>query len=153
MSPRQRRIQRILEHRQKELDDRAGVLAAVRAREAAAVAEADAADTAARDAADARRKLAETGSDVLGFLEAEEWLVSTARRAERAWAFVASLRREVEKAQAVVIQARTKLKQAEQLAARVALTERRLDDRRERRRDDEASARIAQRKAAVARKQ
>jgi flagellar export protein FliJ len=150
MSPRQRRIQRILDHRQKELDERAGVLAAVRAKETAAVREADAADARAREAADARRKLALTGADVLSFLEAEEWLVSTARRAERAWALVVGVRREVEKAQAVVVQARTKLKQAEQLAARVALGERRLADRRERRRDDETAARIAQRKAAVA---
>jgi hypothetical protein len=121
----------------------------VRAREAAAVADAEATDAIARAARDARRKLAETGSDVLGFLEAEEWLVSTARRAERAWALVAAVRREVEKAQAVVVQARTKLKQAEQLAARVALAERKLDDRRERRRDDEAAARIAHRAAAA----
>jgi hypothetical protein len=149
MSPRARRIARILEHRQKELDERAGVLAAVRAREAAAVAEAEATDALASAARDARRKLAETGSDVLSFLEAEEWLVSTARRAERAWAFVAAVRREVEKAQAVVVQARTKLKQAEQLAARVALAERKLDDRRERRRDDEAAARIAHRAASA----
>jgi hypothetical protein len=153
MSPRARRIARILEHRQKELDERAGLLTAARVKEAAAVAEADAADARVREAAEARRKLAETGADVLSFLDAEEWLVSTARRAERAWAFVVGVRREVEKAQAVVVQARTKLKQAEQLAARVALSERKLDDRRERRRDDEAAARIAQRKAAVARNQ
>jgi len=153
MSPRQRRIQRILEHRQKELDERAGVLAAVRMKEAAAVADADAADVRAREAATARRALAEKGADVLSFIEAEEWLVATARRAERAWAFVVGIRREVEKAQAVVVQARTKLKQAEQLAARVALSERKLDERRERRRDDEAAARITQRKAAVARNQ
>src|ERR1041385_8766723 len=110
MTPRRRRIERILEHRQKELDERAAALAAVRAKEAVALAEAEAADTRAREAAEARRKLAETGSDVLGFLEAGEWLVSTSRRAERAWAFVAGIRREVEKAQAVVVQARTKLK-------------------------------------------
>jgi len=149
MSPRARRIARILEHRQKELDERAGTLAAVRAREAAAVAEAEATDALARAATDARRKLAETGADVLTFLEAEEWLVSTTRRAERAWALVAAVRREVEKAQAIVVQARTKLKQAELLAARVALAERKLDDRRERRRDDEASARIAHRAASA----
>jgi flagellar export protein FliJ len=147
MSPRARRIQRILEHRQKELDERAGALAAVRAREAAAVAEAEATDALAQAATDARRKLAETGSDVFSFLEAEEWLVSTTRRAERAWASVAAVRHEVEKAQAIVLQARTKLKQAEHLAARVALGERKLEDRRERRRDDEASARIAHRAA------
>ena len=150
MSPRRRRIQKILEHRQKELDDRAVVLTAARAKEAVAVREAEASDEAARGAADAKRKLGEKGAGILDFIEAEEWLRTTARRAERAWVAVARIRTEVSAAQTQVVAARTKLKQAEQLAARVELTERRQTDRRERRRDDEAAARIAQRKAAMA---
>jgi hypothetical protein len=147
MTPRRRRIERILEHRRKELDDASAVLSAVRAREAAAKAESDTADNAAKDAAEARRRLADKGSGVTEFIEAEEWLYATSRRAEREYQALLGVRREVEKVQAVVAEARTKLKQAEQLAARVDLQEKKLADRRERRRDDEAAARIAQRGA------
>ena len=150
MTPRRRRIQKILEHRQKELDDRAVVLTAARAKEAVVVREAEAADETARAAADAKRKLGEKGAGILDFVEAEEWLRTTARRAERAWVVVARIRTEVSAAQTEVVAARTKLKQAEQLGARVDLVERRQADKKERRRDDEAAARIAQRKAAVA---
>src|SRR5260221_6315967 len=94
MSPRRRRIERILEHRRKELDERAVTLAAARAREAAAIAEAEAAQTRARAAQEARRQLAQQGSDVMSFIEAEDWLATTARHAERAWASAASLRNE-----------------------------------------------------------
>ncbi len=146
MTPRRRRIERILDHRKKELDDASAVMAAVRAREAVAAAEADAADACTKEAAEARRKLAEKGSGVMEFIEAEEWLYSTARRAERSWAILSNIRGEVEKVQVVVAQARTKVKQAEQIAARVELVEKKLADRRERRRDDEAGARIAQRR-------
>jgi hypothetical protein len=147
MTPRRRRIERILEHRRKELDDASAVLSAVRAREAAAKAESDTADNGAKDAAEARRRLADKGSGVTEFIEAEEWLYATSRRAEREYQALLGVRREVEKVQAVVAEARTKLKQAEQLAARVDLQEKKLADRRERRRDDEAAARIAQRGA------
>lgn len=150
MSPRRRRIERILEHRKKELDDVIAVLAAVKAREAAAVAEADAADARLAEATDARRRLAEKGSGVTEFIEAEEWLYSSTRRRDRAFTAVVAVRREVAKVQAAVAEARTKLKQAEQLATRVELSEKKIADRRERRRDDEAAARIAQRNAAVA---
>jgi hypothetical protein len=150
MSARLRRIERIVAHRQKELDDEVGALAAVRAREASAVALADAAREAARGAEDARRKLAEHGCDVLTFIEAEEWLATTAQRAQRAWLVVLQIRREIDAAQAVVLEAKMKLKQAEQLSERVTRAERLVEDRRERRRDDEHAARITQRKAAVA---
>jgi hypothetical protein len=149
MTPRRRRIERILEHRQKELDEASAVLSAVRAREAAAAAEAEATDERAKEAAEARRRLADKGSGVTEFIEAEEWLYATSRRAERAYTVLLGVRREVEKVQAVVAAARTKLKQAEQLAARIALQEKKLDDRRERRRDDEAAARIAHRAAGM----
>jgi hypothetical protein len=150
MTPRRRRIERILDHRKKELDDVVAVLAAVKAREAAAVAEAEAADERLSEATEARRQLAEKGSGVTDFIEAEEWLYSSARRRERAWAAVVAVRREVGKVQLAVAEARTKLKQAEQLATRVELSEKKITDRRERRRDDEDAARIAQRNAAVA---
>jgi flagellar export protein FliJ len=150
VTPRRRRIQKILEHRQKELDDKAVVLNAVRAKEAVAVKEAEAAAETAREATEAKRALSEKGAGILDFIEAEEWLRTTARRAERAWSAVARIRKEVSAAQEQVIAARTKLKQAEQLAARVELTERRQADKKERRRDDEAAARIAQRKAFMA---
>lgn len=149
MTPRRRRIERILDHRKKELDDVIAVLSAVKAREAAAVAEADAADERLTEATNARRELAAKGSGVTDFIEAEEWLYSTTKRRERAWAAVTAARREVAKVQLAVAEARTKLKQAEQLATRVELSEKKVADRRERRRDDEAAARIAQRNAAV----
>jgi hypothetical protein len=150
MTPRRRRIERILDHRKKELDDVIAVLSAVKAREASAVAEADAADARLTEATNARRELAAKGSGVTEFIEAEEWLYSTTKRRDRAWSAVTAARREVAKVQLAVAEARTKLKQAEQLATRVELSEKKLADRRERRRDDEAAARIAQRNAAMA---
>jgi hypothetical protein len=150
MTPRRRRIGRILDHRQKELDGRVGALVEVRAREARAVAEAEAADQQARAAEASRRELAERGSDAATFLEAEEWLSTTARRAHRAWSGVLAIREEIVAVQATVLEARMKLKQAEQLASRVAAAERLVDERRERRRDDEDAARIAQRRTGVA---
>jgi hypothetical protein len=150
MSPRRRRIARILDHRQKELDARVAALAEVRAREARALAEAEAAALLAREAEASRRELAERGSDARTFLEAEDWLSTTARRAQRSWAGVIAVREEVAAVQTTVLDARMKLKQAEQLASRVAAAERLVEERRERRRDDEDAARIAQRRAAVA---
>jgi hypothetical protein len=147
MTPRRRRIERILDHRKKELDDVIAVLSAVKAREAAAMAEAEAAEARLAEATDARRELASRGAGVTEFIEAEEWLYSTSKRRERAWVAVTAARREVEKVQLAVAAARTKLKQAEQLATRVELSEKKIADRRERRRDDEAAARIAQRNA------
>ncbi|HEX4335182.1 MAG TPA: hypothetical protein VH062_04670 [Polyangiaceae bacterium] len=149
MTPRRRRIERILEHRKKELDEAAAVLSAVRVREAAAKAESEDAEQRAKDAAESRRRLADKGSGVMEFIEAEEWLYATSRRAERAYQALLAVQREVEKVQVVVAEARTRMKQAEQLATRVDLQEKKVADRRERRRDDEAAARIAQRAAAV----
>ena len=150
MSPRLRRIERIVAHRQKELDEKIGALAEVRAREALAVTQADEARATAQEAEGARRKLAEHGCDVLTFIEAEDWLATTAQRAQRAWLLVLQIRREIEGVQATVMAARMKLKQAEQLGERVTQAERKVEDRKERRRDDEHAARIAQRRAAVA---
>ena len=56
------------------------------------------------------------------------------------------------KVQQTVFAAKMKLKQAEQLQTRVTLSEQKLQDRKERRRDDEDAARIAQRRVSGARK-
>jgi len=149
MSPRQRRIEKILTHRKQELDNRVAALIEAKQREAAALAVANAARVEVRAAQAARRELSERGSNVQAFIEAEDWLSTTAIRAQRAWHVVMTLREEVSRVQATVLEARMKLRQAEHLSARVVASERKAEDRRERRRDDEDAARIAQRRTSA----
>jgi hypothetical protein len=150
MSPRQKRIEKIVAHRQKELDGIVGQLAAQKARELAAQRTAEAADEATRQAEVRRRELGQSGTDAMTFLEAGDWLDTASRHAMLAWAEVRNQRQATAKIQQLVISAKMKLKQAEHLSSRVALAERRVVERKERRRDDEDAARIAQRRSAGA---
>jgi hypothetical protein len=150
MNPRLRRIGRILEHRQKELDDRVAALSEVKGREARARTEADLARARQAAAETSRRELAARGSDAQSFMEAEEWLATATTRSHMAWAEVLKLRQEVSAVQATVMVAKMKLRQAEQLSARVTAVERKVADQKERKRDDEVAARIAQRRTSVA---
>jgi hypothetical protein len=152
LSPRRRRIEKIVQHRQKELDERVAELATQKAKEAAAVARFEAADRAVKEAEVRRRELGEQGSDAQTFLEAGEWLAASAREATRQWAHVRRERDISAKVQQTVVAAKMKMKQAEHLATRVATSEQKLAERKERRRDDEDAARIAQRRAAGTRK-
>jgi chromosome segregation ATPase len=150
MTPRRRRIERILEHRRKELSATVLELSEANGRLARATAEAEARDEAVRAASDARRRLFEGPSDALTFLELEEWLHTTTLQAQQAWARVAVLRSEVAAVQARVMAVRMKVRQVEQVAARIDAAERQAESRKERRRDDEDAARIAQRRGAMA---
>lgn len=151
LSPRRRRIEKIVAHRQKELDERVGELAAQKAKEAAAAAKAEETDRAVREASDRCRALAEQGGGAQTFLEAGEWLDSISREAVRAWARVRMEQAVTTRAQQAVFATKMKLKQAEQLQTRVTVSEQRQEERKERRRDDEDAARIAQRRAMGAR--
>jgi len=152
LSPRRRRIEKIVLHRQKELDERVGELAAQKAKEAAATAKAEETDRAVTEASNRCRALAEEGGGAQAFLEAGEWLDAISREAVRAWARVRMEAAATARVQQTVFAAKMKLKQAEQLQTRVTVSEQRIQDRKERRRDDEDAARIAQRRVAGARK-
>src|ERR1043165_4988079 len=85
VSPRRRRIEKIVVYRQKELDERVGELAAQKAKEAAATARAEETDRAVKEASDRCRALGEQGGGAQAFLEAGEWLDAISREAVRAW--------------------------------------------------------------------
>jgi hypothetical protein len=149
LSPRRRRIEKIVQHRQKELDERVQALAAQKAKEAAAVARAEVADLAVKEAELRRRELGEKGSDAQTFLEAGEWLDASSREAVRQWVRVRMEKEQTARVQQTVVVTKMKMKQAEHLSTRVATSEQKLAERKERRRDDEDAARIAQQRRAA----
>jgi len=150
MTPRRRRIDRILVHRRKELEAVVLLLAEANGRLGRATAEAEGRDEVVREATESRRRLFEAPSDAQAFLEVEDWLHTTTLQAAHAWARVTQLKGEVAAVQDRVLSARMKVRQVEQVAVRIEATERQAESRKERRRDDEHAARIAQRRCAMA---
>jgi len=140
MNPRRQRIEKVVQHRGKELDKRIGELTEHKNREDAARLAAEREREEALRASEARLKLAEAPLTATDWIAANEWLKSRAALAELAEAQAVKARLGTQRARAHVVHARTDLKKVEVLSARIGAEERAQRERAERRLEDELAA-------------
>ncbi len=140
MSPRRQRIDKVVEHRGKELDKRITELNEQKSREEAALQAAIREREEARVASEKRLKLAEAPLSATDWIAANEWLKSRAALAERAALHAVEAHQGTQRARAHVLHARTDLKKVEVLSARIGAQERVQQERAERRLEDELAA-------------
>ncbi|MEI9936945.1 MAG: flagellar FliJ family protein [Pseudomonadota bacterium] len=140
MSPRRQRIDKVVEHRNKELDKRIGELNEHKSREEAALQAAIREREEARLASEKRLKLAEAPLSATDWIAANEWLKSRAAVAEQAALQAVAAHQGTQAARAHVLYARTDLKKVEVLSARIGAEERVQQERAERRLEDELAA-------------
>ena len=140
MSPRRQRIDKVVQHRGKELDKRIGELNEQKSREEAARLAAQRERDEALRASETRLKLAEAPLSATDWIAANEWLKSRAALAEIAETQAIKARLGTQRARAQVLTARTDLKKVEVLSARIGAEERVLQERAERRLEDELAA-------------
>ena len=137
MSSRQRRIDKVVAHRSKVLDEQIAVLNQHKSREEAARLLAEREQEEARRASESRLKMAEAELSAKDWVLANEWLKSRAAHLELAEKQVVKARLGTERARVHVVHARTDLKKVEVLSARIVAEERREQERAERRLEDE----------------
>lgn len=140
MSPRRQRIEKVIEHRGKELDKRIGELNEQKTREDAALAQAIREREEAQRASEKRLKLAEAPLSATDWIAANEWLKSRAAVAEQAAIQAVKAHQTTQRVRAQVLHARTDLKKVEVLSARIGAEERAQQERVERRLEDELAA-------------
>ncbi len=140
MSPRRQRIEKVIAHRGKELDKRISELNAQKSHEEAARLAAERERDEAQRASETRLKLAEAPLSATDWIAANEWLKSRAAMAEIAETQAVKARLGTQRARAEVLTARTDLKKVEVLSARIGAEERVLQERAERRLEDELAA-------------
>src|SRR4051812_43397365 len=119
MSPRRQRIEKVVQHRGKELDKRISELNEQRSREEAARMAAEQEREAAQRASEKRLKLAEAPLSATDWIAANEWLKSRAALAEIAETQAVKARLVTQRARAQVMNARSDLKKVEVLSARI----------------------------------
>jgi flagellar export protein FliJ len=140
MSPRRQRIEKVVEHRGKELDKRIGELNEQKNREDAAISAALREREEVQRASEKRLKLAEAPLSATDWIAANEWLKSRAAVAEQAAMQAVKAHQITVRARAQVLNARTDLKKVEVLSARISAEERIQRERAERRLEDELAA-------------
>jgi flagellar export protein FliJ len=140
MSPRRQRIEKVVEHRGKELDKRISELNEHKTREEAALQAAIREREEARLASERRLKLAEAPLSATDWIAANEWLKSRAALAEQAALKAVAAHKGTQVARTHVLHARTDLKKVEVLSARIGAEERAQQERAERRLEDELAA-------------
>jgi flagellar export protein FliJ len=140
MNPRRQRIEKVIDHRSKELDKRVAELSRSRAREGEARLRAEAEQAALLHASETRLKLANAAIAAKNWVEANEWLQTRAAVSAVAETLVLKARTVTARAQQHVMSARGDLKKVELLSERLVQEERRATDRVERRLEDELAA-------------
>ena len=140
MSPRRQRIEKVVQHRGKELDKRISELNEQKSREEAARQAAVREREEALRASQTRLKLAEAPLSATEWIAANEWLKSRAALAELAETQAVKARLGTQRARTHVLHARTDLKKVEVLSARISAEERVQQERAERRLEDELAA-------------
>lgn len=137
MSPRRARIEKVITLREKALDERVAKLHGSREAEARALSAEEQKRSELQAASASRLKLAEEGAlSASSWIEANEWLQSRQRHAERARMEAAKAQLETRQAQGAVLSARADLKKVELLSERIQkqedsdaqVLERRLED-------------------------
>jgi flagellar biosynthesis chaperone FliJ len=140
MSPRRNRIEKVVQHRNKELDRRIAEHTEHKNREEAARLAAERERQELLKASASRLKLAEAPLSANEWIEANEWLRTRSAQAELADTQAAKARVGTQRARAHVLHARTDLKKVEVLSARIGAEESAEQERADRRLEDELSA-------------
>jgi flagellar biosynthesis chaperone FliJ len=140
MSARRKRIEQVVMHRGKVLDERIADLNQHKQREADARLAADRERRQAERASETRLKLAEGPLSAADWVAANEWLKSRATLAELAETQALKARLGTQRARAHVLDARTDLKKLEVLSSRIGDEERSQQERVARRLEDELAA-------------
>lgn len=142
MSPRRTRINKVVELREKELDQRVAKLAENRAAETRALTLEEQKKLELEQASESRLKLAEESEAVAAhtWVEANEWLAGRMRHHERARQETAKAQVETRKAQGAVMTARSDLKKVELLSQRIEAQEQTEAQALERRLEDELTS-------------
>jgi flagellar export protein FliJ len=137
MSPRRQRIEKVVVHRGKALDERVAELSRSKAREAEALRRAEAEQSALENASESRMKLAHSATSAKYWVEANEWLQTRAALTAAAQTQVLKARTLTANAQEHVRSARGDLKKVELLSERLLREENAQTERLERRLEDE----------------
>jgi len=140
MSPRRQRIEKVIQHRGKELDKRVAELSQQKQREAEAQRAAERERAELLHASETRLRLAQAPLSASSWIEANEWLKTRAVKAEIAETQAVKARLGTQRARAQVMNARTDLKKVEVLGTRIENEEREKRERQERRVEDEIAA-------------
>jgi len=140
MSPRRQRIEKVVAHRGKVLDERIADLNQHKNREEAARLAAEREREEAQRASETRLRLTEAPLSATDWIAANEWLKSRAALAELAETQALKARLGTQRARAHVLHARTDLKKVEVLSERIGAEERNQQERAERRLEDELAA-------------
>jgi len=140
MSPRQKRIEKVVTHRGKELDKRVAELNAQKQRELEAKRMAEAEREELLRASESRLKLAEATISATSWIEANEWLKTRAAKSELAETQAIRAKASTQRARAEVLNARADLKKLEVLSERIGTEERSREERVARRLEDEIAA-------------
>jgi hypothetical protein len=141
---REARIDRIIRLRDERLKQAVRALEEARALERKAGHEMSVALSAREQAETARRELISTRSDILDFIEAEEWLRSRTLVEELAARRLQKMRAQLDRALSRVAEARIKVRQLEQLKLRLEEQRRKKQNRIDRALEDEVGQRVAQ---------
>jgi hypothetical protein len=143
-SGREARIDRIVRLRDERLKQAVHALEEARALERNAAHEFAGARSGREQAETARRDLISIPAEILDFIEAEEWLRSSAIVEELAAMRLQKLRVQLDRALAKVTEARVKVRQLEQLKKRLEEQRRKKQSRIDRVLEDEIGQRVAQ---------
>ena len=140
MTQRIKRIQRILEIRDKELRERVARLTAAQQQEAEAEGRLERASVEFECAMTARRDVYLHPTDAASLMEAEEWLAVKSYCVDVSRHQLAKAQRVRGRMQVEVLRARDKIRQLEKVAARLRDRHRAQLERREQREHDELAA-------------
>lgn len=142
MSPRRTRIEKVIDLREKALDERVAKLSEQRAAEARALSAEEQKRRELEEAAATRLRLAEEGEAVTAgsWIEANEWLQTRERQLEQARLAAARAQLDTQQAQGAVMLARSDLKKVELLSDRIAQQEQSEAQALERRLEDELTS-------------
>jgi flagellar export protein FliJ len=142
MSPRRSRIEKVVNLREKALDERVAKLSDQRAAEARAVSAEEQKRVELEQASETRLRLAEEGDAVSAgsWVEANEWLASRQKQLEQARLVAARAQLATQQAQGAVMAARSDLKKVELLSQRIAQQEESEAQALERRLEDELTS-------------
>lgn len=144
MSTREARIERIAQLRDQRLKLAVRTLEDMRALERRMQTEFNSAQSQRERAERERRQLSVTGADILGFMEAEEWLRSCTIEEEMCALRLRQARAQTDKGQQRVKKAALELRQLELLQERLKQVRLAKENRRERAIEDEIGQRAAQ---------
>ncbi|HET9958232.1 MAG TPA: flagellar export protein FliJ [Polyangiaceae bacterium] len=140
MTQRKKRLDKLKEHRARAVDERLSDLSKVRALEQAASQRAEREASSLERARQQREQAFSGATDVSRLSDATDWLLACAARKDAALQELTRAQRAVARAQQEVLAARNELRKIELVAERLALEERKREERVEQKMTDEFAA-------------